>query len=106
MDAEEVAEVQQYLAHLAVRDEQQWEAAKVKEVLNSMLRRRLKRIVRDCWECLGVIDCWDSPLSVINCWDYPLNWKPTDLTPFLTASRDAEQVLACLNARLARNSPH
>jgi hypothetical protein len=96
MDAEEVAELDQLFAYHALRDEVRKENAMRVEVLDSMLRRRLKRIVRDCRECLAVISCLDSQFDC----------EPIDLTPLLTVSRDAEQVLADLNARLAHNSPH
>jgi hypothetical protein len=93
MDAKEV---EQYLAYYALRDEMQKEAAMRVELLDSMLRRRLNRIVRDCRECEVLV------ISLNSEFDY----EAIDRTPLLTASRDAEQVLAGLNAKLARNSPH
>ena len=77
-DAREIdaKEVEQYLAYYAHRDEMRKEYAMRVEVLDSMLQRRLKRIVRDCRECLAVVSCLDSPFDCV----------PIDRTPLLTAS--------------------
>jgi hypothetical protein len=85
---EEIAEDFQHMAYLALRDEVEKENAICVEALSNMLRRRFKRIVRDCREALAVMSCLRSQFD---------GWEPTDLTQFLTGLRDAEERLAWLN---------
>jgi hypothetical protein len=86
--AEEIADALQLLDYLALRDEVAQENAICEEVLSRMLRHRFKRIVRDCREALAVMSCLRSQF---------VRWEPTDLTPFLTALRDAQERLARMN---------